>query len=154
MAERPAVHLSAPQGHDVPTALVEGALRLLFAEEGVSAGEVSVTFLADDPMRELHRRYLGEDRATDVLAFALQEEGEPPLGDVYVGADQAERQAREHGVDRDEELVRLALHGVLHVLGYDHPEAPEEREASEQYRRQEDVLAKALAAAAKGEGER
>jgi probable rRNA maturation factor len=138
------LHLNAPHGHRVPQALLRRGLETLWAREGVAGGELSVTFLTDGPMRELNRRYLGHDRVTDVLAFALHEEGEAPIGDVYVGVEQGERQARDHGVERDEELLRLALHGALHVLGYDHPEAAEEREGSEQYRRQEEMVREVL----------
>lgn len=141
----PALHLNAPGGHPIPEDLLRRGLETLWAREGVAGGELSVTFLADGPMREMNRRYLDHDRVTDVLAFALHEEGETPVGDVYVGVEQGERQAREHGVERDEELLRLALHGALHVLGYDHPDSAAEREGSEQYRRQEDVLREVLA---------
>jgi rRNA maturation RNase YbeY len=94
------------------------------ASEGKSAGEISVTLLDDDGIRQLNRRYLGRDRPTDVIAFSL---GDPPmvLGDVYVGLDQARRQAADEGVPLEEELVRLAVHGTLHVLGHDHPEGAE-----------------------------
>lgn len=70
----------------------------------------------------------------------------PPelLGDVYIGVEQAERQAESAAVPRDEELVRLAIHGTLHVLGHDHPEG-EGRETSPLFRRQE-ALVQALMA--------
>jgi probable rRNA maturation factor len=139
-----AIHLNAPGGHDLPRGLLRSALELLLDEEGVRDGELSVTFLRDGPMRKMNRDWLGHDRVTDVLAFALHGPGEPLVGDVYVGVEEAERQAREHGVARDEELARLALHGALHVLGYDHPDDPEERAGAEQYRRQEEVLRRVL----------
>jgi probable rRNA maturation factor len=139
-----ALHLNAPGGHALPRALLLRALALLLEEEGVGEGELSVTFLPDGPMREMNRDWLGHDRVTDVLAFSLHEPGEPLVGDVYVGVEQGERQALEHGVERDEELIRLALHGTLHILGYDHPDSPEERAAAEQYRRQEQVLRRVL----------
>lgn len=134
------LHLNAPDGHPIPEDALRRGLALLLREEGATRGELSVTFLPDGPMRELNRRYLEHDRVTDVIAFALHGPGEPLLGDVYVGVEEAARQAAEHGVDRDEELVRLAVHGALHVLGYDHPGDPAGREESEQYRRQEEVL--------------
>lgn len=139
------VYLNDPDGCGIPTPLIRRALLLLLREEGVREGEIAVTFLPDEPMRELNRRWLGHDRVPDVLAFSLHEEGEEaPIGDVYVGVEQGERQAREHGTSRDEELARLALHGTLHVLGYEHPEGAAGREASPQYRRQEEILARAL----------
>ena len=100
--------------------------------------ELSVTFLAEAQMRELHRRYLGIDRPTDVLAFDLGE-GEELLGDVYVAPEVAARNALEHGVPAEEEVLRVVVHGVLHALGHDHP-AGESRYESEMFRLQESVV--------------
>ena len=97
-----------------------------------------MTFVGDAEMSSMHERYLGRSDVTDVLSFALHEDGEDPLGDVYVGLAQAHRQAAEAGAEPEEELVRLAVHGALHVLGYDHPDGPE-RTASEMFRVQEAV---------------
>ncbi len=132
------IALNVPGDHAVPRALVRRGVERVMEHEGVDEGEVSVTCLGDDPMRKLNRTYLGHDRVTDVLAFPLHGQGEPPLGDVYIGVEQARRQAGELDIALDEELVRLAIHGVLHVLGYDHPEGPREvREKSAHYRLQE-----------------
>ncbi len=116
------VSLGAFRG--VARALLERAVRATLTEERVPVAEISLTLLGDDAIRDLNRRWLGRDRPTDVLAFALGT-GEEPLGDVYVGVEQARRQAREAGVSAREEIVRLAIHGTLHVLGHDHPEGPE-----------------------------
>jgi len=75
-----------------------------------------------------------------VLSFALHEDGEPPLGDVYLGVAQARRQAAAAGVTEEEELVRLAVHGTLHVLGWDHP-MDESRVRTPMWRRQERYVA-------------
>lgn len=100
-------------------------------------GELSVTFLASDEMRELSRRYLGEDAATDVLAFDLGEGA--LLGDVYVAPEVAAVGAASHGASPREELARLVVHGLLHLLGHDHPDG-EERYESEMFRLQEEVV--------------
>jgi probable rRNA maturation factor len=118
---------------------VERAVRATLRAEGHDDAELSVAFLDDAAITSLNREYLDHDRPTDVISFALHGEGEPPLGDVYVGVDQALRQAGELGVDPREELLRLAVHGTLHVLGWDHPEG-EERLDSEMFRRQEEIL--------------
>lgn len=131
------IALAAPGGEALPEAHLRRALGLLLEREGVVSGELAVTFLADDPIRELNRRYLDHDWVPDVLAFELHA---PLLGDVYVGIEQARRQAAEHGVPVEEELVRLAVHGTLHLLGYDHPEEAEGRLASEQARIQEALV--------------
>ncbi len=77
------------------------------------------------------------------IAFALHSEGDPVLGDVYLGFDQARRQASELGVPVEEELLRLAIHGTLHLLGYRHPEGSDRFE-SEMFRRQEKLLRRLL----------
>jgi probable rRNA maturation factor len=86
----------------------------------VRAGEFSIALLSDAPILEMNRRWLSHDWIPDVLSFALHEDGEAPIGDIYIGIEQARRQARDHAVTLDEELVRLCIHGTLHVLGYDH----------------------------------
>lgn len=122
----------------MPRERIRRALCETLRREGRTRGEFSVTFVPDEEMSSLHERYLGRSDVTDVLSFALHEDGEDPLGDVYVGLAQAHRQAAEAGAEPEEELVRLAVHGALHVLGYDHPDGPE-RTASEMFRVQEAV---------------
>ncbi|MEW5926475.1 MAG: rRNA maturation RNase YbeY [Gemmatimonadota bacterium] len=133
----------------LPEEAVERAVRATLRAEGHGEGEVSVAFLGDAEITSLNREYLEHDRPTDVISFALHGEGEPPLGDVYVGVEQALRQAGELGVDPREELLRLAVHGTLHVLGWDHPEG-EERAESGMFRRQEEILRAVLDAGARG----
>jgi rRNA maturation RNase YbeY len=104
--------------------------------------ELSILLVNDREMRGLNRRYRGIDRATDVLAFAQQEgAGGTPhglLGDVVISVDTARRQARDAGSSLGAEADRLLIHGLLHLLGYDH-----ERSAAEARRmqRRERVLA-------------
>ena len=129
-----------------PLALLERAVRHALEAEGVTEGEVSVAVLDDSTIRALNLRHLGCDETTDVLAFALHGEGEPMVGDVYLGAEQARRQAAEAGVPETEELVRLAVHGILHVLGWDHPYDARERMASPMWLRQEALVAEVMRA--------
>ncbi len=103
--------------------------------EGVGPAEVSVTFLTGQRMRAMNRRTFGHDRATDVIAFGLPHPG-CVVGDVYVCPSVARRTASRLGVSEREELLRLVVHGTLHVLGYDHP-AGEERTLSVMWRLQE-----------------
>ena len=102
--------------------LLRSAVDLVLLEAGITDGEVSLALVDDQAIRELNRIYLGQDRPTDVIAFALQDEGEAILGDIYVGHEQAARQAGEEDVPLREELVRLVIHGALHVVGHEHPE--------------------------------
>ncbi|WP_419856661.1 rRNA maturation RNase YbeY [Candidatus Palauibacter irciniicola] len=112
---------------------------------GAAAGEgaeLSVTFLPAAAMRALNRDYHGVDDLTDVLAFGLGED--PLVGDIYISPDAAEASARELGLDPGEEILRLLIHGVLHLLGHDHPEG-EARYASPMFELQERLLARLLA---------
>ena len=125
-----------------PPSLLEAAVVHVLRHQGIDEAEVSLTLLDDDDIQAMNRSYLSRDRPTDVIAFSLGE-GEGVLGDVYLGAEQAARQARSLGVPLEEELVRLAIHGTLHVLGHDHPEGPE-REESDMYRLQERLVREVL----------
>ena len=85
----------------------------------------TVAFVSDRAMRELNRRWRGKSGTTDVLSFPSgQEEFEKgegaTLGDVVISAEQAARQAAEHGLDFEGEVAQLILHGLLHLCGYDH----------------------------------
>ncbi len=127
----------------VEETLLESAVRRTLDADGRDA-EVSVTLVDDAEIKRLNREYLGRDRVTDVIAFSLGSP-EEPLGDVYVGADQARRQAEALGVSLTEELVRLAIHGTLHVLGHDHPNSGD-RFDSPMYVLQERLLCEVLEA--------
>ncbi|MBV9925591.1 MAG: rRNA maturation RNase YbeY [Acidobacteria bacterium] len=88
------------------------------------AGAV-VAFVSDRAMRELNKRWRGKGGTTDVLSFpAGQEEFEKgegvSLGDVVISVEQAARQAAEHGLEFENEVEQLILHGLLHLCGYDH----------------------------------
>lgn len=103
-------------------------------------GEVSILLTDDAFIHELNRKYRGVDRPTDVLSFALQEETpdvpEPVplaemddiLGDVIISMETARRQAGEYGHSLLREVCYLVVHGVLHLLGYDHQEEDERKE--------------------------
>jgi probable rRNA maturation factor len=81
-------------------------------------GHVTVAVTTDARVRQLNRRFRGVDRATDVLSFAAEEPG--VLGDVVIARGVARRQARRAKHPLGTELKVLALHGLLHLLGYDH----------------------------------
>ncbi|MEO0082307.1 MAG: rRNA maturation RNase YbeY [candidate division WOR-3 bacterium] len=87
---------------------------------------VNVVLVDDHRIRELNRRFRKQDRPTDVLSFPLGaadlDTGEVVLGEIYVSRDRARAQARENGVAYHNELKRLMLHGILHLLGFTHRE--------------------------------
>ncbi len=95
------------------------------AKIGVPDADATVAFVSDRAMRALNRRWRGKRGTTDVLSFpAAQDEFEElagaTLGDVVISVEQAERQARAHGLTCDDEIAQLVLHGLLHLCGYDH----------------------------------
>lgn len=126
---------------------VERAVREALRREQVGRAELSVTYLDDGEIAALHERHLNRPVPTDVLSFALHDAHEAPLGDIYVGHDQALRQAAEVGAEPGEEMVRLAVHGALHILGHDHPTGPVPRECA-MLRLQEDIVRWSCGAAA------
>ena len=134
---QPEVLIDPGSFRSAPVGLLERAIRLTLDEDDTIA-EISLALLADSAMQELNLRYLGKDWTTDVLSFSLGEK-DIVVGDVYVSFDQARRQAEELGIGLNEELVRLAIHGTLHVLGHDHPEGPE-RSESPMFQIQEQLL--------------
>lgn len=85
---------------------------------------ISVTLTSDSDIQELNKKYLNRDKPTDVLSFEIKENmenGTHYLGDVVVSTEQAERQAAQYGNSTEEEIAELVAHGVLHLLGVDHP---------------------------------
>jgi len=89
------------------------------------SGGVSVHFIGDKRMRTMNRLYRGKDSTTDVLSFSAQEgEAFPKVaddwGDIFISVPKILVQAREYGVSYNSEVVRMLIHGVLHLLGYDH----------------------------------
>ncbi len=122
-------------------AVAEAALR----QEGVS-GQVTVVIIDDEGIQGLNRDFLGVDAPTDVLAFSFQEESGPfiaapeaggYLGDVIISYPRAVAQAEELGHTAEEELHLLVVHGLLHLLGYDHVG---EEEKAVMWARQEAIL--------------
>jgi len=111
--------------------------RHVLLAEGVGPTQLGVVVTDDATVRELNRRYLGVDEPTDVLAFGLGETGDRPfalppgeaasLGEVLISYPTAVRQAEEQGHSVEAEVAHLLVHGILHLLGYDHLEAEDER---------------------------
>ena len=110
--------------HDSLTSL---ALRTLEGE-GAAGLELSVSLVTEEEMADLHQRYLGEPGSTDVLSFSMGEEG--LLGDVVI----CPAVAASQNPDAEAEVRLLLVHGILHLLGYDHQEDEDRREM---WRRQE-----------------
>jgi probable rRNA maturation factor len=133
----------ASEGVRVPMARarVQAAAERVLRDGRVRDAQISVTFLDDRRMATLNRKHLGHRGVTDVISFgfAPATKDGPLVGDIYISPALARRNARAHGAGVREELLRLVVHGTLHVLGHDHPEG-ESRYASPMWRRQERLL--------------
>jgi probable rRNA maturation factor len=101
--------------------------------------EVSITFVSNDRIQEINREYRDKDKPTDVISFAMEELGEGEveligadmprvLGDIIISIPKAIEQAEEYGHSFLRELGFLAVHGFLHLLGYDHMTEKDEKE--------------------------
>jgi probable rRNA maturation factor len=122
----------------------EAAVAVLEAEK-VGEAMISIAFVGRSAIAALNQRYLGRVGPTDVISFGLGRIGRSGavLGDIYICPDVARANARRQNVRLGEELLRLVVHGTLHVLGYDHPEDGR-RMKSPMWRRQERILARVL----------
>ena len=122
--------------------------------EGITEGEVALTFVDNETIRELNRTYRGLDKPTDVLSFAMSEqtEDEPEivydeaedafpegnlLGDIIISVERAKEQCEEYGHSLEREIGFLFVHGFLHLIGYDHQDEPSEKEM---FAKQESIL--------------
>jgi probable rRNA maturation factor len=114
--------------------------------EKVSAALVSVAFCTRREIAAVNRRHLDRAGPTDVIAFGFARLGDhdPVIGDIYIAPEVARDNAADAGVGVREEVVRLVVHGTLHVLGYDHPEG-DRRLTSAMWDRQEQLVRRALA---------
>lgn len=136
------VHVSAdglrsPLGREAIADVARAALRA----ERVRAALLSITLLDRRAMAKVNRDHLGHAGATDVISFGFSRPTprDPVVGDIYICPDVARENARARRASVREETARLVVHGILHILGYDHPE-DETREESDMWRRQERLL--------------
>jgi probable rRNA maturation factor len=124
-------------------------LQFTLAYEGVDGDvEMSVSFVDDERIHEINKQYRDKDRATDVISFAMEEMGEGEieiigadfprtLGDIVISIPTTKLQAEEYGHSFKRELGFLAVHGCLHLLGYDHMTEEEEKIM---FTKQKDIL--------------
>ena len=141
MKEQIGVHVEGKFRELVDRDWVKKMARQVLKTEGVAPPyEVSLVFTDSETVRQLNRDYRGLDKPTDVLAFymlpqkkadssfALPPDGITRLGEVIISYPQAAEQAKEQGHSPERELALLIIHGILHLLDYDHEEPEEERE--------------------------
>ncbi|MCC6564105.1 rRNA maturation RNase YbeY [Candidatus Uhrbacteria bacterium] len=140
-------------GRNLPTVLHETDLKRIgrvvpMALRIKAKGEVSLGFVGEKEMQKLNTRYMGKKRPTDVLSFPaakdaqFREPGAPQYwGDLVVCIPYASREAKRRGIDPREEVVRLIVHGLLHLRGFDHRN---EKEEFEMFSLQERLIEKAI----------
>ena len=127
-----AIYLSNRQkALPIKTANLRRRLTRLLKEMDISEADLSVTVTDDAEIRSINHQYRGADKATNVLAFAL-EEGEPlpgaprVLGDIVISAETIQKEAGPLGYTDGEMFYFYLVHGLLHLIGYDHERGPEE----------------------------
>jgi probable rRNA maturation factor len=123
--------LNRQKKHRVRTRAFERLLGELAARYRLADPEISLAFVGEQAIRTLNRKFMKKDKPTDVLSFPLGEKGPDGkfyLGDIVIAVPVAVRQAREKGHSLDRELRLLAIHGYLHLLGFDHFAGIEEEE--------------------------
>ncbi|MEH7443108.1 rRNA maturation RNase YbeY [Bacillus sp. JJ1122] len=128
---------------------IEKLLNFAADMEKIQAGsELSVTFVSNERIQEINREYRDKDQPTDVISFALEEMGEGEievvgadiprvLGDIIISVPRAREQAEEYNHSFMRELGFLAVHGFLHLLGYDHMNEQDEKKM---FDRQKEIL--------------
>lgn len=148
---------------------LEELLKLAGELEGITEGEVALTFVDDETIQDLNKQYRNLDKPTDVLSFAMSEFGDDeiqinyedneddaegeledgetiseafiePLGDIIISVPRAIAQAEDYGHSVERELGFLFVHGFLHLIGYDHQS---EEEEAVMFAKQEEILQKA-----------
>ena len=123
--------------------LIIKAVKIVFQKEKVSLGDLSVVFVPERRIQELNRKYRGESKATNVLSFEGDKKNflkvglKPELGEIFICPEFVARESKKKKVKFEEESIRVLIHGLLHLLGYNHSE---KRETDEMFRKQEFYL--------------
>jgi probable rRNA maturation factor len=112
--------------------IIKEVLKHKNAEDSI----VDISFVSIDEIKELNSKYRNINSPTDVLSFSLKEGdfaefSKNILGDVIICKEYVENNCKENGIDFNEELIRVAVHGILHLLGYNHYNREEEKEMFE-----------------------
>lgn len=114
--------------------ILEPLLTYAWEVENVDNLEFNVIIINNEEIHKINKEYRGIDRPTDVISFALEdykdikyENDYRVLGDIYISIDKVKEQAKEYGHSEKRELAFLAVHGLLHLLGYDHMEKEDEK---------------------------
>ncbi len=125
----------------VRTTTIRRLTQSILVEAGQPTADLSLSLVGRTRMRSLNRQYRGRDYPTDVLAFPMEQMGTPApvfLGDLVICVPVAIEQASRFENTADQEMLRLLIHGTLHLLGYDHEES--KREATRMQRKERRIV--------------
>lgn len=125
-------------GTKYPTAALRRIAEILLRAVKQGRAELSIALVGDREMRPLNSKYRKKNKTTDVLSFFVEDQpisGTKILGDVVISVEQARRQAKQRGKTLKSEMVTLLIHGILHLLGYDHEQSPRQAKIMFAYER-------------------
>ena len=130
-------------GYDKDYSYLDDVLNIALDYEKVKDSYFSVIFVSDEEIQKINREYRGIDKVTDVISFAFldNESVYDPikiLGDIYICIPKMMEQAKSYGHSEKRELSFLAVHGLLHLLGYDHTKSLEDEKIM--FQKQDDIL--------------
>jgi len=113
---------------------IKKVTKLVLSRKNIK-GAVSITFVDDPFIRKLNKKHRKMDRATDVLSFSMNEEG--LIGDIVISLDSAKRNAKRYNEELNKEILRLVVHGSLHLMDFDHVKKSERQHF---FKKQDSVL--------------
>lgn len=126
---------------EITKGFIKDLTQSILEELSLDKVEISITLVDDETIKQINREWRGKDKPTDVLSFP--QEGSVGyryklLGDVVISLPYAKRQAQEIGLSKKEEVLRLLVHGILHLLGYDHERSEDDERLM--FRLQEEII--------------
>lgn len=133
--------------YEVDLKSIDKVIKLCLKEEKVKNAYFSIIFVDNNEIHKINKQYRNIDKETDVISFALEDDKSYPdlnvrmLGDIYISVDRIKSQALDYGHSEIREQCFLALHGLLHLLGYDHTKSKEEEKIM--FDKQDLILSKA-----------
>ena len=131
------IQIGKPFSGDVSPKLLRAAARAALKHQKAKSGSLSIVVSGDKTLRDLNKKFLGHDTATDVLSFPSDDPTSPYYGDIAISYPRALEQSRRGGHTVKAELQLLTVHGILHLLGHDHYTA---KEKAKMWKAQSEIL--------------
>ena len=125
------INLEGAEEAGADPSLIEKAIEAVLKGENVDSKEISVLYISDEEIHTINREYLKHDFPTDVISFPMHENGNPVEGEIYISYETTLQNAERFGVSREQELLRVTIHGVLHLSGYDDADEASKSEMTE-----------------------